>query len=121
MQEKCTSCRNHWSDISSFSCFNNSYQQESQVLYIFAPNKWFGSLTNFIFLKTFKSLLPHIVVWFTDQKSKLLEIEDKICIILVIDKCISHTVWFSIKPRDRIFVKDYEFWHVAENIDKKSP
>lgn len=66
-------------------------------------------------------MLPHIVVWFTDQKSKLLEIEDKICIILVIDKCISHTVWFSIKPRDRIFVEDYEFWHVAENIDKKSP
>lgn len=66
-------------------------------------------------------MLPHIIVWFTDQKSKLLEIEDKICIILVIDKCISHTVWFSIKPRDRIFVKDYEFWHVAENIDKKSP
>ena len=39
---------------------NNDYQQDSRVLYMFVPNKPFGSLleispTNHIFLKTFNS------------------------------------------------------------------
>ena len=60
---------------------NNDYQQDSRVLYTFVPNKPFGSLleispTNHIFLKTFKSEYSEIKVWFTDQNSKPLEIED---------------------------------------------
>ena len=35
------------------------------------------SLKNFIFLKTFNSEFSYIEVWFTDQNSKPLEIEDK--------------------------------------------
>ena len=62
---------------------NNYYQQDSRVLYTFVPNKSFGQLLNispknFIFLKTFDSELLYIEVWFTDQNSKPLEIEDKI-------------------------------------------
>ena len=38
-----------------------------------------------MFLKTFDSELSCIEVWFTDQKSKLLEIEDKENITLVIN------------------------------------
>ena len=39
---------------------NNGYQQDSRVLYMFGPNKPFGTLleispANHIFLKTFKS------------------------------------------------------------------
>ena len=39
---------------------NNDYQQDSRVLYLFVPNKQFGTLldispTNHIFLKTFNS------------------------------------------------------------------
>ena len=39
---------------------NNDYQQDSRVLYLFVPNKRFGTLldispTNHIFLKTFNS------------------------------------------------------------------
>ena len=39
---------------------NNGYQQDSRVLYMFVPNKPFGTLleispANHIFLKTFKS------------------------------------------------------------------
>ena len=69
---------------------NNSYQQKSRVLYTFVPNKSFGQLLNispenFIFLKTFDSEFSYIEVWFTDQNSNLLEIEDKINIILVIN------------------------------------
>ena len=63
---------------------------QEKVLYTFATNKLFGQLldissTNFIFLKTFNSKFSYIEVWFTDQNYKLLEIEDKINITLVIN------------------------------------
>ena len=65
------------------SLVNNDYQQDSIILYTFAPNKPFGSLleippTYHIFLKTFNSELQGIKVWFTDQTSKPLEVQDKI-------------------------------------------
>ena len=68
---------------------NNDYQQYSRVLYTFVPNKPFGSLldispTNHIFLKTFNSEYNEIEVWFTDQNSKPLEIEDRINLTMVI-------------------------------------
>ena len=68
---------------------NNGYQQDSRVLYTFVPNKPFGSLleispTNHIFLKTFNSEFSDIKVWFTDQNSQPLEIEDRINLTLVI-------------------------------------
>ena len=57
---------------------NNDYQQDSKVLYIFVPNKSFGSLLdispkNHIFLKTFNSEFQTIEVWFADQNSQQLE------------------------------------------------
>ena len=69
---------------------NNDYQQDSRVLYTFVPNKWFGQLLHilpnyFIFLKTFNPEFSYIEVWFIDQNSKPLEIEDKINITLVIN------------------------------------
>ena len=68
---------------------NNDYQQDSRVLYTFVPNKSFGSLldispSNHIFLKTFNSKYDEIIVWFTDQNSKRLEIEDRINLTMVI-------------------------------------
>ena len=68
---------------------NNDYQQDSRVLYTFVPNKPFGSLleispTNHIFLKTFNSEYDKIKVWFTNQDSKPLEIEDRINLTMVI-------------------------------------
>ena len=70
---------------------NNNYQQRnSKVLYTFVPKKLFGQLLdispkNLIFLKTFDSKFSYMKVWFTDQNSNLLEIEDKINITLVIN------------------------------------
>ena len=68
---------------------NNDYQQDSRVLCAFILNKTFCQLLhispkNSIFLKTFNSVFSYIEVWFTDQNSKPLEIEDKINITLVI-------------------------------------
>ena len=68
---------------------NNDYQQALRVLYTFVPNKPFGSLleispTNHIFLKTFNSEYDEIKVWFTDQNSQPLEVEDRINLTMVI-------------------------------------
>ena len=74
---------------------NNNYQQDSRVLYTFVSNKPFGSLleispTNHIFLKTFNSEFQTIEVWFIDQNSQPLEIEDRINLTLVIKKSIHY-------------------------------
>ena len=63
--------------------------KDSWVLYAFIPNKSLGSLldispSNRIFLKTFNSEYDEIIVWFTDQNSKPLEIEDRINLTMVI-------------------------------------
>ena len=60
------------------------------VLYTFVPNKSFGQLLgispeNFTFLRTSDSQFSYIEVWFTDQNSNPLEIEDKINTTLVIN------------------------------------
>ena len=52
-------------------------------MYIFVPNKPFGSLleispNNRIILKTFNSEFHANEVWFTDQNSQPLEIEERI-------------------------------------------
>ena len=58
------------------------------MLYTFVPKKPFGSLleispTNHISLKTFNSEFQQIKVWFKDQTSKSLEVEDKINLTLI--------------------------------------
>ena len=73
----------HWNNV------NNDYQQDSRVLYTSVTNKPFGSLleispTNHIFLKTFNSEYDEIIVWFSDQNSKALEIEDRTNLTMVI-------------------------------------
>ena len=67
---------------------NNDYQQDSRILYTFVPNRPFGSFLeilqrNNIFLKTFNLEFQEIKVWFTDQTSKPLEVEDKINLALI--------------------------------------
>ena len=67
---------------------NNDYQHDSRILYTFVPNIPFGSLLEFsptkhIFLKTLNSEFQNIKIWFTDQTSKPLEVEDKINLTLI--------------------------------------
>ena len=67
---------------------NNDYLSNSRVLHTFVLIKSFGQLLhispiNFIFLKTFNSEFSYFEVWFPNQNSKQLEIEDKIHITLV--------------------------------------
>ena len=67
---------------------NNDYQQDSRILYTFILSKPFGNLLeisprNHNFLKTFNSEHDEIIVWFTDQNSQPLEIEDRINLTMV--------------------------------------
>ena len=68
---------------------NNYFQQDSRVLYTFVRNKSFGSLpdispSNHIFLKRFNSEYDEIIVCFTNQNGKPLEIEDRKNLTMVI-------------------------------------
>ena len=58
-------------------------------MYTFVPNKPFGSLleispTNHMFLKTFNLEFQNIEVWFTDQNSRPLQIQDRMNLTKVI-------------------------------------
>ena len=68
---------------------NNDYQQGSRVLYTFIPNKPLCSLLDIspknIFLRTFNSEFQEIELYFTDQNSQPLKIEDRISLNLTIE------------------------------------
>ena len=116
---------------------NNNHQQGSRVLYTFVSNKSFVQLLDisppkFIFLKTFSSEFSYIEVWFTDQNSKQLEIENTMSLRLVIKSYIHHKMRCSLvlvkiyltESRHIIFVKGYGSLSFAKNsgnnICKKS-
>ena len=66
---------------------NNNYLENSRALYTFVSNESFGQLLNispkkFTSLTTVDSEFSYIGVWFTDQNSKPLEIEDKITLVI---------------------------------------
>ena len=71
-----------------YNLVNNDYQQDSRILNTFVLNKPFGGLLeispiNHIFLKTFNSEFQESKIWFSDETSKSLEVEDKINLTLI--------------------------------------
>ena len=67
----------------------NDYQHTSKVLFSFAPNKQFGQLINILphsltMMNTVNTEFSFVEVWFTDQSSKALEIEDNVNLTLII-------------------------------------
>ena len=68
---------------------NNNYQQGSKVLFTFVPNKQFSQLItitphSLTMLKTTNAEFSFIEIWFTDQNSRPLEIEENVNITLTI-------------------------------------
>ena len=86
------------------------------------------SPTNHIFLRAFNPEYDEIIVWFTDQNSKSIEIEDRINLTMVIKWRLNVRVKktlvasqrikmrYSIKPRDRIYAKGYGLLSFAKNM-----
>ena len=67
----------------------NDYQHTSKVLFSFVPNKQFGQLINIsphslTMMNTVNTEFSFVEVWFTDQTSKALEIEDNVSLTLII-------------------------------------
>ena len=70
---------------------DNQYQQKSEVLCTFNSNKSYTCLlnvepSNLVFLKTYNREFDDIIITFTDQNGRLLEIKDKVNLTLIIDK-----------------------------------
>ena len=67
----------------------NGFQHTSKVLFTFVPNKEFGQPINisphaFTMMNTVNTEFSYVEVWFTDQNSKALEIEDNVNLTLII-------------------------------------
>ena len=61
----------------------NDYQHSSKVVFSFVPNKQFGQLIYIsqqalIMMNTVNTEFSYVEVWFTDQNSKALQIEDNV-------------------------------------------
>ena len=68
---------------------NNNYQQASNVSFTSVPNKQLYQLINIsphslTMLNTTNTEFSFVEVWFTDQNSKQLEIEDNVNMVLII-------------------------------------
>ena len=67
----------------------SDYQHALKVLFTFVPNKEFGQLINIsphslTMMNTVNTEFSSVEVWFTDQASKALEIEDNVNLTLII-------------------------------------
>ena len=74
-----------------FNLVDNQYQRKSEVLYTFTPSKSYAYLLNveprnLVFLKTYNTEFDEIIITFTSQNGKLLDIKYKITLTLLIDK-----------------------------------
>ena len=70
----------------------NNYQHTSKVLFTFVPDKQFGQLKNIsphslTMMNTVNTEFSSVEVWFTDQASKALEIEDNVNLTLITGQC----------------------------------
>ena len=70
-------------DLVHCNLVDNQYQQKSEVLYTFTPNKFYAYLlnaepSNSVFLKVYNAEFDEIIVTFTNQNGRPLEIEDKV-------------------------------------------
>ena len=70
---------------------DNQYQQKSEVLYTFTPNKSYAYLihvepSNLVFLKTSNTKFDWIIITFMDKNGRPLEIKDKVDLTLLINK-----------------------------------
>ena len=73
------------------SLVDNLYQQKSEALFTFTQNKSYTYLLNvepsyLVFLETYNTEFDEIIITFTDENGKLIEIEGRVNLTLLIDK-----------------------------------
>ena len=78
-------------DLIQWNLVDDHYQQRYEVLYTFRPNKSYVYLLNIessklLLLKNYSTEFDEIIITFRDQKSRALEIEDKVNLTLLISE-----------------------------------
>ena len=98
-----------------WNSIDHQHQQQFEVLYTFIPNKFYDYLLNFepsnlVFSKTFdNTAVGDIIMRFTDQNGKVLEIEDKVSLTLLINKQKLHVILQNQKQENTS--KDMDLYH----------
>ena len=72
-----------------YNLVKNNYQQSLKILFTFLPHKEFWQLINisphaFTIMNTVNTEFSSVEVWFTNQASKALEIDDNVNLTLII-------------------------------------
>ena len=68
---------------------DNKYQQKSEILYTFTPDKAYllnVEPSSLMFLKVYNTEFDEVTVIFADQNGRPLELEDKVNLVLLINK-----------------------------------
>ena len=99
----------------------NDYQHASKVLFSFIPNKQFRQLINIsphslTMMNTINTEFSFVEVWFTDQVSKALEIEDNVNLT---NYWVDIKMRYSAEPKYRKYVKGYGFLSFARKFGDK--
>ena len=100
---------------------NNGYQQVPKVLYTFVSSKQFKQIIivsphSWTILNNINTKLTFIEIWFTDQNSKPLEIEDNLNITMIIgwtddSRNIKWGIQFNKEIfKDLVFIFCKEMW-----------
>ena len=101
---------------------DNQYPQKPEVLYTFVSYKFYAYLlnvepSNLVFLKTYDTDFDEIIITFTDQNSRPLEIEDKVNLTLLLIKR-NDLIFYRTKNKKMLknkrYGKDIDSYHVVE-------
>ena len=101
--------------------FKNDYQHTSKVLFSFFPNKQFGQLINIspyylTMMNAVNTEFSFVEVWFTDETSKALEIQDNVNLTYLKNTSCKQRInmRYSTEPRFRKYF--IVFCHLQENL-----
>ena len=94
----------------------NQYQRKSEKLYNFTSNKSYASLlnvepSNLVFLKTYNTEFNEIIVTFTDQNGRPLEMKDKVNLTLLLINRNDEIFYSRTKNKNKI-LKDMDFYRL---------
>ena len=101
---------------------DNQYPQKPEVLYTFVSYKFYAYLlnvepSNLVFLKTYDTDFDEIIITFTDQNSRPLEIEDKVNLTLLLIKR-NDLIFYRTKNKKMLknkrYGKDIDSYHLVE-------
>ena len=93
-----------------FKSVVNQYKQKSEVLLTFISKFVYLLIvvpSNLVFLKIYNAHFDEIIIKFTDQNARLLEIEDKVNLTLLINKQKWGNILCNLKPENVLKYMDY--------------